>query len=65
MKYKDWLNEWLDNTVKPTSKIRTYERYKEVADGHIKPKLGNYNLNDLRRPYRKIESGGRRARKSR
>ena len=47
MKYKDWLNEWLDNTAKPTSKIRTYERYKEVADGHIKPKLGDYELNDL------------------
>lgn len=47
MKYKDWLNEWLDNTVKPTSKIRTYERYKEVADGHIKPKLGEYELDDL------------------
>ena len=47
MKYKDWLNEWLDNTVKPTSKIRTYERYKEVADCHIKPKLGDYELDDL------------------
>ncbi len=47
MKYKDWLNVWLDNTVKPTAKSRTYARYKEIIGGHIKPKLGDYELNDL------------------
>ncbi len=47
MNYKDWLNVWLDNAVKPTSKTRTYARYKEIIDGHIIPKLGEYELNDL------------------
>lgn len=47
MKYKDWLVVWLDNAVKPTAKLRTYARYKEIIDGHIVPKLGEYELNDL------------------
>ncbi len=47
MNYKEWLNVWLDNAVKPTSKTRTYARYKEIIDGHIIPKLGEYELNDL------------------
>lgn len=47
MNYKDWLNIWLDNAVKPTAKSRTYARYKEIIDGHIVPKLGEYELNDL------------------
>lgn len=47
MSYKDWLNVWLDNAVKPTAKARTYARYKEIIDGHIVPKLGEYELNDL------------------
>lgn len=47
MNYKDWLNIWLDNAVKPTAKARTYARYKEIIDGHIVPKLGEYELNVL------------------
>jgi len=47
VKYNEWLNVWLDNVVKPTSKSRTYERYKEIVDGHIKPKLGDYVLCEL------------------
>lgn len=31
MLYKNWLQEWLENYVKPSSKIRTYERYKQIA----------------------------------
>lgn len=46
MKYKDWLNEWLENYVKPSSKIRTYERYQGLAS-HIIQKLGEYELNEL------------------
>lgn len=47
MNYKDWLSVWLDNAVKPTAKSRTYERYKEIVDGHIVPKLGAFELDDL------------------
>lgn len=46
MKYKEWLNDWLENYVKPSSKIRTYERYQGLVS-HIIPKLGEYDLNDL------------------
>lgn len=47
MKYKDWLNEWLENTVKPTVKYRTYEKYGRIINKQIVPKLGEYELNDL------------------
>lgn len=46
MKYKDWLNEWLAHYVKPSAKIRTYERYQELSL-HIVPKIGEYELNDV------------------
>lgn len=47
MKYKDWLKEWLENIVKPTAKMRTYGRYSELVNGHIVPKIGEYEINDL------------------
>lgn len=47
MKYKEWLKEWFDNYVKPTTKERTYMRYNEILHQHIIPHLGEYKLNDL------------------
>ncbi len=47
MIYKDWLNEWLNNYIKPTCKIRTFERYSQLIDKHITGAIGNYELNDL------------------
>lgn len=47
MRYKDWLKEWLENIVKPTAKLRTYGRYSDLIDGHIVPKIGEYEINDL------------------
>ena len=47
MKYKDWLNEWLDYYVKPSSKIRTYERYCQIVNLHIIPTLGNYEITEI------------------
>lgn len=44
MKYKEWLNYWLENYVQPTAKQRTYIRYKEIVCQHIFPKLGEYSL---------------------
>ena len=46
MKFKDWLNEWLEHYVKPTTKIRTYERYRELSV-HIIKKIGEYEINTL------------------
>lgn len=47
MKYKDWLNEWLEYYVKPTAKIRTYRKYKQVAQDRLLPALGEYELCEL------------------
>ncbi len=47
MKYKEWLEEWLDNYIKPTAKEKTYTRYREIVTQHIIPHLGDYELNKL------------------
>ena len=47
MLYKNWLCEWLENYVKPSSKIRTYERYKQIVDMHVASTIGDYELNDI------------------
>lgn len=47
MKYKTWLQEWLDNYIKPSSKKKTYTRYEEIVKQHINPALGNYELEEL------------------
>ncbi len=30
MQYKEWLREWLESYVKPSSKQKTYIRYSEI-----------------------------------
>lgn len=47
MKYKDWLNEWLNHYVKTSNKQRTFERYRQTANVHIIPILGDYELTEL------------------
>ena len=47
MKYIDWLIQWLENYIRPSVKVRTYERYKLIIEQHIKDKIGGLNLNDL------------------
>ena len=47
MNYKEWLNIWIENTVRPTAKSKTYQRYKEIARLHLIPKLGEYQLDDI------------------
>lgn len=47
MKYINWLVIWMKNTIKYTTKPKTYERYNELIIGHIKTKLGDYELNEL------------------
>ena len=47
MKYKDWLNEWLENYIKPTAKIKTYARYAEIVERHIIPHLGDVELDEI------------------
>ena len=47
MKYIDWLIQWLENFVRPSVKVRTYERYMLIIQQHIKDKIGGIELDDL------------------
>ena len=47
MTYKSWLNIWLENYIKLSSKERTYIRYGQLIRTHIAPKIGEIDVNDL------------------
>lgn len=47
MKYKTWLLDWLENYIKPSAKMRTYERYYQICALHIIPSLGEYHLAEM------------------
>ena len=47
VKYIDWLHSWLENYVRPSVKVRTYERYKLIIEQHIKDKIGGMELDEL------------------
>lgn len=47
IKYIDWLMQWIENYIRPSVKMRTYERYKLIVEQHIKDKIGETELNDL------------------
>ena len=50
MLYKEWLSNWLENYVQPSTKQRTYTRYKEIVEKHINPRLGELDLAEIT-PY--------------
>ena len=37
MKYSEWLNIWLENYVKLTHKIRTFDLYRQMVEKKIAP----------------------------
>ena len=47
MKYKDWLQEWLDHYIEPTAKIGTYNRYSEFVGQHLIPRLEESNIDEI------------------
>lgn len=47
MKYQDWLQEWLECYVKPSTKQKTYIRYSEIVSQHIIGSLGDYDMSEL------------------
>ena len=47
MTYIDWLIQWLENYIRPSVKVRTYERYTLIIEQHIKDKIGGIELDDL------------------
>ena len=47
MKYRDWLNEWLELYVKPSVKPKTFSNYAAAARLYIHPRLGNLEMKEL------------------
>lgn len=47
MIYKEWLNEWLNNYIKPLNKQRTFEQYQNIVRIHVLPSFGDYELQDI------------------
>lgn len=47
MEYKQWLNVWLENYIKPNVKQRTSEAYAQMIEKRIAPKIGDYDVNEL------------------
>lgn len=49
---EDYLNDWLENQIKKSRKINTYNRYKSIIDRSLVPHIGGYKINKL--PPKKI-----------
>ena len=47
MKYEEWLGIWLENYIKPSVKVRTYERYALIIDKHISTDIGKREITEL------------------
>ncbi len=47
MEYKEWLNIWLENYVKPSAKARTIESYERIIQKQISGTLGETEITDL------------------
>lgn len=47
MKLKDWLDAWTNGGLKYNIKKRSLNTYLDVVEKHIKPKLGEYELDQL------------------
>lgn len=47
MKYENWLDEWFNNYVQPSSKAKTCERYYEIIEKHLKVRFSGYELDEL------------------
>ena len=47
MKYKEWMEIWLNSYVKRTAKLRTYLKYERLIRLHICKELGEIKLCDL------------------
>lgn len=47
MKYKQWLDTWLANYVKPIAKRKTFENYSYLISKHIKGGIGELELKKI------------------
>ncbi len=47
MYYKEWLRDWLELYMKPSTKDKTYTQYSQIIEQRLIPKFGNSEINDL------------------
>lgn len=47
MKYIDWLTQWVENYIRPSVKVRTFERYSLIVEKHIRDRIGDLKLTDI------------------
>lgn len=47
MNYGEWLRVWFANYVEPTAKSKTRERYAEIIEKRLCPKIGDYGVESL------------------
>ncbi len=47
MLYKEWLNEWLELSVKVSVKERTYRKYRSAAERYLSPALGECETGEI------------------
>ncbi len=47
MLYKDWLWKWLELYIRPSTKERTYQKYRRQAEKYILPALGACEIDAL------------------
>ncbi len=47
MQYKEWLEEWLEFYVKPSTKERTYRKYRRQSEKYLLPTLGECDVGAL------------------
>lgn len=47
MKYQEWLEEWLENFVKPAGKEKTYTTYSWAVTRYLAPALGGREVAEL------------------
>jgi len=43
----EWLDEWLENYIRPSVRVKTYERYRCSINNHILPYIGSIGLDHL------------------
>lgn len=48
MTVQDWTNEWLAVYVKNRVKSRTYQKYQQILNSHILPRIGDMELDSVK-----------------
>jgi integrase len=47
-KVEEWFDKWLESYIKPLKKQATYDQYRYMYQGHIKPVIGHRKLTSIK-----------------